>query len=432
MKNIFRIFIIIPALFSVIFLITNSIFAQQIFDQINFGLSYSTAGAIAINNQNHVFIGTLNYSEGIYFSTNNGLNWSNTKPHANVRDVNSIAINSAGTIIAGLNGTTNAGKGVFVSTDNGTIWTKMSTGLPVASVASVAIGVNGYVYAAVGKEVYRSTDTCKNWILKSTGLSTTYSVSQIVCSSTGNIYLFQYKSIYRSTDYGDNWTIMENGWVGDNIWYISVNKKGYIFISTNQNYIYRSTNNGDSFSKITSGLTVYNGKVFSTGENSKGDMFAGSMNTSTVATLYRSTDDGLTWLDIGTAVCYNNLALLTFDSLGFLYASCGGALYKTKQSTLTGVVDNSTELVKSYYLYQNYPNPFNPSTMIGYQIPINGWVILKLFNILGQEVITLVNENKKAGRYGVELDGSSLSSGIYIYRINAGSFVESQKLLLVK
>jgi len=98
------------------------------------------------------------------------------------------------------------------------------------------------------------------------------------------------------------------------------------------------------------------------------------------------------------------------------------------------------ELPKEFALHQNYPNPFNPSTIINYQLPIANWVTLKVYNVLGQEVATLVDEKKDAGRYEVQFDGSKLSSGVYFYKLTARDpenrsnqfMVSVKKLILLK
>jgi len=83
-------------------------------------------------------------------------------------------------------------------------------------------------------------------------------------------------------------------------------------------------------------------------------------------------------------------------------------------------------------LYQNYPNPFNPSTKIKYQIPNESKVVITLYDILGKEIETLVNGSKEPGTYELELNAHSLASGTYIYKLVAGDFVESKKMILLK
>lgn len=112
------------------------------------------------------------------------------------------------------------------------------------------------------------------------------------------------------------------------------------------------------------------------------------------------------------------------------------------QNQVTGVGDDHGSLLlpNSYNLAQNYPNPFNPSTTINYQLPTQSHVTLKVFDVLGREVTTLANENKKPGSYEVEFDGSKLPSGVYFYRLYAhptdakqtNDFVQTKKLLLLK
>ena len=103
-----------------------------------------------------------------------------------------------------------------------------------------------------------------------------------------------------------------------------------------------------------------------------------------------------------------------------------------KSSTPIEVEFMGSLAVDNYALEQNYPNPFNPSTTIKYQIPENGMVTLKIFNILGEEVATLVNDFKTTGKYEVKFDASNLASGVYVYRISAGDFNASKKMLLLK
>jgi len=86
----------------------------------------------------------------------------------------------------------------------------------------------------------------------------------------------------------------------------------------------------------------------------------------------------------------------------------------------------------NYFLYQNYPNPFNPSTKINYQIPEISFVTIKVYDVLGNEITTLVNEEKPSGNYEVEFNASTLPSGIHFYKLQAGDFVETKKMILLK
>ena len=119
----------------------------------------------------------------------------------------------------------------------------------------------------------------------------------------------------------------------------------------------------------------------------------------------------------------------------------GTYLYKLKQIDFDGSFEYSNEIEvevdftpKEFALYQNYPNPFNPTTTIEYQIPEQSFVTLKVFDVLGNEITTLINEEKPAGKYNVELriDNIELSSGIYFYQLKAGRFIQTKKMILLK
>jgi len=99
---------------------------------------------------------------------------------------------------------------------------------------------------------------------------------------------------------------------------------------------------------------------------------------------------------------------------------------------LTGTGNNYINLPFNYSLSQNYPNPFNPTTSISYSLKANGFVTLKVYDVLGKEVITLVNETKSAGTYIVDFNGSELSSGVYFYKIEANEFTDIKRMMLIK
>lgn len=131
--------------------------------------------------------------------------------------------------------------------------------------------------------------------------------------------------------------------------------------------------------------------------------------------------------------------LVTIDTLTGIATELGSlgttGLYAIAMSPdkVTGVnILSENQFPVQYFLAHNYPNPFNPITTIKYQIPELSFVTLKVYDVLGNEIATLVNEEKTVGNYQVDFDASSLSSGIYFYRLQAGEFVETKKMILIK
>ena len=162
----------------------------------------------------------------------------------------------------------------------------------------------------------------------------------------------------------------------------------------------------------------------------------------------RVDDNGTNSYYADTASVYspsNKIPRTTLIPLGAKIATLTGILdysfsnYKLEPRTnsdfgaITAVINRDGEAVPgTYELSQNYPNPFNPSTSIHYSVPVNGQVTLKIFNILGQEVRTLVNTVQSSGSYVVNFNASTLSSGVYFYQLRAEGFVSVKKMMLLK
>ena len=114
------------------------------------------------------------------------------------------------------------------------------------------------------------------------------------------------------------------------------------------------------------------------------------------------------------------------------FEDVNGTLASKQASAAAQLSLQGTDIPKTYALDQNYPNPFNPTTIINYQIPNNNYVTLKVYDVLGNKVKTLVDGYKTQGSYSVNFNAGNLASGIYFYQLKAGSFTATKKLLLLK
>jgi hypothetical protein len=154
--------------------------------------------------------------------------------------------------------------------------------------------------------------------------------------------------------------------------------------------------------------------------------------------------NNVNWVKIGFADGYGTSTEVHNYSFADKNPAEGKSFYRLKQidfdgtTVYTNILEVNYGIVADYSLSQNYPNPFNPNTKISWQSPISGWQTLKIFDVLGKEVSTLVDEYRDAGKYEIyfnaveTLRATSLPSGIFFYRLEAGSFVETKKMILLK
>ncbi len=190
--------------------------------------------------------------------------------------------------------------------------------------------------------------------------------------------------------------------------------------------IYRTTNAGLTWSPQTSGTT-----------NTLHEVSMVDANNGTAVgvsgTVLRTTNGGATWVSEPNPLSgVTELFSVWFVSPneGWAVGVGGRIIHRNPISSVEREEVNAVPV--SYSLGQNYPNPFNPSTEIRFQITDYRLVTLKMYDLLGREVATLVHEELKEGSYQTTFDASGLSSGTYFYRINAGNFVETRKMILVR
>jgi hypothetical protein len=187
----------------------------------------------------------------------------------------------------------------------------------------------------------------------------------------------------------------------------------------------KTTNSGTNWATTTSPYTT--GTI--AGITGAGDqIWAASM----ALTVSYSSNAGANWAVQYTVTAgsfYHIVKARNGSTLWGVRSNGGISRYGTPIVGITPVTENTPV---DYKLSQNYPNPFNPVTKINFEVPKQGLVTLKVYDIMGREITTLVNEVKSPGSYNVDFDASRLSSGTYFYKLSAGNFIETKKMLLIK
>ena len=368
------------------------------------------------SNYQTLFAGTAGPgSYFFYISTNQGNSW--LIPDSTIMAVNSIAMRDS-VIFAGT-----GGSGVYRSTDRGLNWAHADSGLTNANVdVIVASGV--FLFAGtIGGGVFRSTDNGTSWSEANTGLT-----HPIVISMTLNgtlAFTGTYAGgVFVSSDNGAGWIPADSGLTQSTINDLATTPTA-VFAGT-ANGVFRTTTNGSSWIQMNSGLYDTSALVFWVIETR---VFLG-----TQAGVFLSTNSGGSWTDVSSGLPRSySVVSLACDST-YLYAGLyyGGVWRRPLSEMITSVEAAISELPNDFGLEQNYPNPFNPSTRIHYGLPRTSFVMLTVYNTLGQQVAQLVNEQQQAGYHGVVFRGDGLASGVYFYRLRAGDVVQTRRMLLVR
>jgi len=243
-------------------------------------------------------------------------------------------------------------------------------------------------------------------------------------------------SFLKTTDGGMNWiniTIIENL---NKIYFLN-SSKGFVF---GQHGLFLTLNSGNNFTKVLidsqssgAGLCFIDSN---TGYYLVNDYGSALLNSK----IYKTTNGGFNWSQPCQVNKDAGFGFLYFKDIntGYVFGGIGAIMKTTNGGGFVDVKQISNNIPLKYLLFQNFPNPFNPATVIKFDVPVdsrirgNDRVVLKVYDILGKEVKTLVNENLQAGTYEVTFNGSGFASGIYFYTLTAGDFKETKKLVLLK
>lgn len=362
---------------------------------------------------------------GVFKTTNGGLDWFNTNNGISDNFIRSIATHPQNSSIV-LAGTFN--EGLFRSTDAGLTWNAVSE---VNDSTILAITFDHFhgdtVYVGTfSNGVYSSFDGGLTW--RQTTSDFTLALEVIIDPQFTNIIYSinpnEYR-VYKSSDYGNSWEVFFEG-----AQFLSLSIDPYnsniIYMGT-FDLLYKSTDGGENW-----GIFPINGIIedILIDDNNSNNIYLAIV----LYGVFKSNDAGLTWEPLNNGLTALQVLNLKFHPLttSTLYAATNnGAIFKI-ENIVTGINESNNNISNDFLLFQNYPNPFNPTTNIQYTTKQTGFVTLKVYNTLGKEVSTLVNEVKQPGSHKIEFNGSNLSSGIYFYKLYSGGHTLVKKMLLLK
>jgi len=341
---------------------------------------------------------------------------------------------------------------ILSSTDGGSSWTAQnflsSSYLSALQFINVNLGwvISHNVSSADTSYIYKTTDGGISWTLQTQTHNEYYEAIYFLDENYG--WASSIMSVIRTTDGGMNWTEHTANLAGSpmNIRFAN-HQTGWISSNTLGSYdISKSTDGGETwFSQIAEGFNkfIYSISFPSTsiGYASGWQMF-GPPNPAE-GFIFKTTNGGSNWFEQNRDDGRLSSIFFINDTMGWAVGDSGKILF-TENGGVTSVEEDVISPF-NFYLSQNYPNPFNPVTKIKFTIPTppissplvkgrtkEGFVTLKVYDILGREIATLVNEEKPAGEYEVEFNAANPPSGIYFYQLKAGEFSETKKMILLK
>jgi len=414
---------------------------KQVDSQTDFWRPAGLAGhgilSIASDSQGNIFAGTGD--SGLFRSLDQGESWLNVK---NLPErFEAIAVGRNGFVYAE----------AFRSTDEGMSW----SGMPLPPHASpffqaIHVAPNGDIYIGVfdsdnftGGLIYRSSDDGENWEDINDGLDSTLASSLLqhsfgilfAGSAWMNIFIdridppnqwFFKGGLRKSIDTGRTW-IHLSGLYDEGVSTLKEDSSGRLFAGTGTHGMYRSDDTGSTWLEVNAGLFTRSQKAISSMIiNPRGHIFI-----ATYGGVFESSDNGDHWIARNEGLADTTVWSMTIDSAGYLYVGTLSGIYRSIQST-SSVEHLGTDLPNQISLSQNYPNPFNPTTIINYSVPKPTHVKIIIYDVLGSEIATLVNERKQPGEYKVTWNAEGMSSGIYVYRLIAGEFIETKKMVVIR
>ncbi len=311
------------------------------------------ANVVAVSPNHHVF---ADISWRVYRTTNSGENWEVvTHDSTSLLAVAScFAFDSTGVIFAG---TQNNGAGVFRSTDDGQSWIQINHGLPLMQVEAITVNRLGHIFLAGNYSgIFRSIDDGDNWEKADSGLSGP-AVFGLRANSRNVLFAAVYHyGMFRSTDDGKSWTGINNGMADTGVFFVAINSHDDVFAASLDGRVYRSTNEGDAWAEVDAGLPLIQPSTLEVGPDDQVYVAKSS--------LFRSTDNGNSWLAMNPIVINYAVEALAIDSVGAIYAGTSYGIYRSTDNGNSWVY--SSRGLPPFYLTTVNTNSRNDLFTVGW------------------------------------------------------------------
>lgn|GEM_PF-1952808 len=385
----------------------------QSWNEINTGLSNTLVRSLILSGTN-LFAGTAGGS--IFLSTNNGASWTPANTGLTNMTVRAL-VASGNNLLAGT-----WDRGIFLSTNNGTSWTRVVTGLTSQDVRALTmLGTN--LFAGTAGGVFLSTNNGASWSAVNVGMTNLSVTAFAVIGS--NIFAGTEDGVFYSTNNGSSWTAVNTGLTNRHVRAFAVS--GSNLWAGTYSGVFLSSNNGTTWFAVNAGLTSTFVRALAAGGS---NLFAGTFDGG----VFLSTNNGSLWSNVNTGLRPTRIHSLAISGENLFAGTYReGVWCRPLAGIVTYVEERSgAEPPRDFSLFQNFPNPFNPTTTIRFELPERAFVSLKIYDILGREVETLIHRELGTGRYDVIWNARSHPSGVYCYTLNAGDRVETRRLVLLK
>ena len=237
--------------------------------------------------------------------------------------------------------------------------------------------------------------------------------------------------VFLTTNNGTNWNAVNNGITGNGMYVYSLAVMGTNLFAGTSIGIYLSTNNGTSWAEVNNGLS--GGSVYAFAVSGTNIFAATQVFDYPTGGIFLSTNNGTSWIQKNQGISVVPTVRTMLITNNYIFSGIDeNSVWRRAYTDIIGIKNISTEVPSGFSLSQNYPNPFNPVTNLEFGISDLGFVTLKVYDLLGKEVSTLVNEKLNPGTYRVEFNAGSLTSGVYFYRLSTGDFSDTKRMILIK